>query len=287
MEGTMRIAILAALVLVAQAPVKANADDYPTVGYTYGTLEDSSLEYNCHQTEDSKLECKFVQLTVSRKAKAADVEAKVRDAPKRFPEVAKEIQKDGCESVDILLDALTGDSTPEQLYDRLGKNKSGSLEEFTTAISKVREQSVRDPARILLFKSMGRMCHNPTIENYIASLRAEGDLELKSCRVWSNSFSQTFIWVDSFSSGQGAWVVEGKPEGPCGTLQLSRFEKDRGSGAGSFWNYYARKVATNPSGEFLPDMSCSSTVDQKEYPYLWKKSRDNNLGCQYVDLSPI
>ncbi|WP_455872836.1 hypothetical protein [Rhizobium yanglingense] len=66
--------------------------------------------------------------------------------------------------------------------------------------------------------------------------------------------------------------MSSQPEGQCGVVQLSRFEKDQSDTSGLFCRYIARKAATNPSRTVLPGLGCSA-VDQGEYVYDWKKTR--------------
>jgi hypothetical protein len=92
------------------------------------------------------------------------------------------------------------------------------------------------------------------------------------------------VWVADFANC-GAWVVSAQPEGPCGIVQLSRFEMDK-EYKSLFWRYVARKTATNPTGTLMPGFSCSA-VDQGEYVYDWKKTRSDYLQCEFVEFSPI
>ncbi|NKK36328.1 hypothetical protein GFL72_17025 [Rhizobium leguminosarum bv. viciae] len=129
------------------------------------------------------------------------------------------------------------------------------------------------------------MCDHPTEENFLKITKADHDKDLRTCEVSSNPFAQEFVWVSDFGNG-GAWVVSSQPEGPCGVVQLSRFEKDQSDASGLFWRYIARKAATNPSGTVLPGLSCSA-VDQGEYVYDWKKTRSDHMQCEFVEFSPI
>ncbi|MBZ9793362.1 hypothetical protein K9B32_25170 [Rhizobium sp. 3T7] len=135
------------------------------------------------------------------------------------------------------------------------------------------------------FRALAGMCDHSTEENFLKIAKAGHDKNLRTCQISSNPFAQQFVWVSDFDNG-GAWVVSSQPEGPCGVVQLSRFEKDQSATSDLFWRYIARKAATNPSGTVLPGLSCSA-VDQGEYVYDWKKPRSDHLQCEFVEFSPI
>ena len=135
------------------------------------------------------------------------------------------------------------------------------------------------------FRALATMCDHPTEENYLKIAKVEHDKDVRTCRVSSNPFTQEFVWVSDFGNG-GAWVVSSQPDGPCGVVQLSRFEKDKSDTSSLFWRYVARKAATNPSGTVLPGLSCSA-VDQGEYVYDWRNTRSDHLQCEFIDFSPL
>jgi hypothetical protein len=156
---------------------------------------------------------------------------------------------------------------------------------FKEGMMRLQEDAKANPSMLDTFRALAGMCDHPTEENYLKITRADHDKNLLTCQVSSNPFAQEFVWVSDFGNG-GAWVVSSQPEGLCGVVQLSRFEKDQSDTSGLFWRYIARKAATNPSGTVLPRLSCSA-VDQGEYVYDWKKTRSDHLQCEFVEFSPI
>ena len=70
------------------------------------------------------------------------------------------------------------------------------------------------------------------------------------------------------------------PEGPCGIVQLSRFEKDPDDDSRFFWLYFSKKAVTNPRGKLLLGMQCSD-LDETEYKYDWR-SREIYAQCDYI-----
>jgi hypothetical protein len=127
---------------------------------------------------------------------------------------------------------------------------------------------------------MNALCREPVEARYLDMIRFSHQRDTRTCLASSNRFIQRFRRV----TGSDSWVVTDTPTGPCGTVNASRFEKDK-SVRLDFWRYYAKKVITNPQGEFLPGTSCTK-LDQDEYFYDWR-SKDWQLGCDYIEFSPI
>ena len=101
-----------------------------------------------------------------------------------------------------------------------------------------------------------------------------------TCAVNSHRFTQRFKRVD----GAGPWVVMDQPNGPCGVINVSRFERPTGS-TFPVWNYRAKKVVTNPGGELMPRFSCSD-LDEREFVYDWR-SEEKFLNCNYIKFGPL
>ncbi|MBP6010743.1 MAG: hypothetical protein KBA31_00820 [Alphaproteobacteria bacterium] len=117
----------------------------------------------------------------------------------------------------------------------------------------------------------------------VALAKVNFEKDQRTCLVNSHTFTQRFRWVDDLG-GRGAWVTEDKPTGPCGTIQLSRFEPDPTTKPSlRFWKYYARKAVTNPQGSMYGAMKCTE-LDQGTYPYDWNGPRETGMGCDYVSF---
>lgn len=104
----------------------------------------------------------------------------------------------------------------------------------------------------------------------------------------SNTFEQTFKLVSPGGNAKISWVIESQPSGPCGVVQLSRFESETtkiGNSTYVDWNYVARKAVTNPSGELFLGLQCSG-LDQGEYFYDWR-SEVHQMSCDYIEFSLI
>jgi hypothetical protein len=102
--------------------------------------------------------------------------------------------------------------------------------------------------------------------------------------VSSNTFKQTF---QRGSDGK-TWRVQDAPNGPCGALNVGRFEpetREAGNSNFTFWKYFARRVITNPNASFFGASKCSG-FDQAEYEHDWK-DKDRQLTCEYVKFTPF
>ena len=108
------------------------------------------------------------------------------------------------------------------------------------------------------------------------------DKDMRTCKVSANTFEGTFNAIAS-QSGADTWVAQSTPSGPCGAVQLSRFESESAAGV-RFWKFFSRKAITNPTGMFY-GQSCSG-FDQREYEWDWR-SEETFQGCDYIEFSPI
>ena len=79
--------------------------------------------------------------------------------------------------------------------------------------------------------------------------------------------------------GPGTWSVIPKATGPCGIVQLDRFESDSG-----FFNYIFKKAVTNPNGDDI--IGNCDKWDENEYVYSWK-SKSYPLECRYIEFSVL
>ena len=139
-------------------------------------------------------------------------------------------------------------------------------------------------AKFTSLKTLVNFCKNPTLDGAIEVFSAGNERDASTCKVGPNTYEQRFKYVQDYSSGTGAWVVISEPTGPCGIINLSRFEKFSKSGFTS-WNYIAKKTVTNPKGQASLGMSCSD-LDEEEYLYSWV-SKEHHLGCEIIEFSPF
>lgn len=256
--------VLAAVVLSPSAM----AQDVPSIGLLYNTVEGQSLNYRCQVNGSERLSCEFVQTAVRKKATAKDLAASIQAAQVQFKS-EKPHNADECRTYREVLAVLEG-------------RKAAPKAEAMSNLSKVERADA-----VITAKSLIDYCTKPTEANLVAIVKLSHDKDSRTCSSSSNSYKQTFRRV-SDSGTRPVWVAETSPEGPCGIVQLSRFEPEElslGSSKSVFWKYIARKSITNPNGQLVPGMQCKS-LDESSYTYDWR-AKEHQLTCDYVVFSPI
>lgn len=278
-------ALFMTLILSVLSSQAFAADEHPTTGIIYNTKEDSSITYNCTKMQSGVLECEFVQTAVRKKTKAEDLKKKIEQAKKQLPDALKELSSEKtCDWMSVMLNVLEGKSTPEKAAEDAPKGAVSDKKQFIKGMKEMSPSKKQD--LLVSLRTLDEFCKTKSEESYLKITKLEHEKEMRTCTVSSNPFKQNFKWVEDYS-GKGAWVVDAKPEGPCGVVQLTRFEADRTDSKLVFWRYIAKKAITNPKGELLlPGLSCGD-LDQGEYLYDWKNDRDSKLGCEYIEFSPI
>src|SRR5690606_6789108 len=171
-----------------------------------------------------QLTCKFTQLAVRKKLTATDL-AKHRkqfEDSLRTEDLGKE-----CTQMQEMFDVYDGKrAPPEPIEWKDPRDK----QEADAAVKALKEAcSTKDVSKL-------RELNERTLRQ-----------EMRTCRVSANNFEQTFRRVHDPVTKSFAWVVDGEPEGPCGIVQLSRFEPRKWK-TFTNWNYIARKAITNPNG---------------------------------------
>jgi hypothetical protein len=276
--------ILGALVVSVLSSQVFAANEYPTTGLIYNTKEDSSITYNCTKMQNGLLECDFVQTSVRKKSKPTDMNEKIEQAKKQFLNDTKKPDPDfdkQCKQMSSFLGLLEGKETPEHYAQNA---EVSDKQKFIQGIKEMSDSKKEDA--LINIRAFNVFCNTRSEESYLKLTQIDIDKDMRTCTVSSNPFKQTFRWVSDYSSGTGAWVSDSKAEGQCGVVQLNRFEFEPSSKDFGFWKYYAKKAITNPKGNVLPGFSCSN-MDENEYLYDWKSDRDNKLGCEYIEFSPL
>lgn len=276
----MKLLIVATFAL---APFSVFADDFPTFGQLYSRDDDSALSYDCTRNQVQRLRCEFIRTTISKNAKPEDLERTLAEARDVFPRVAKDwADPKQCGLFRAYLAMLEGDMTIEaalQQYPKLTDDPA----EFTASITQYTEDARNNPDLLKGFRALVDMCDSPSADNYLKLKRTAHEKDLRTCRITSRSFTEEFTGVPGLNN-DGAWIVSAQPEGLCGVLQLSRFEKDRSDTTRTAWRYIVRRIVSNPTGEVMPGTSCS-TLERKEQVFDWKQTRSDYMRCDFVNFS--
>lgn len=227
----------------------ALAQEAPTHGRAYNTVEISAIRYDCKVAQGDGLECEFLQTAVRKKqvsqASATDVN----------------FDADDCAGYPEILERLEGKRPPPD------ENK-------LDAMTDVMKKDI-----ILMFGAIVRICSNPSEENKLALINLMQDQERRTCIVTANQWHESLKKVSD-----GIWVTNGVPQGVCGVVQLNRFEREQSAGI-TFWKYIARKAITNPEAEWEwgSGVKCKDVVDENVYVYDWR-SQNHQRSCDYFEF---
>lgn len=247
------------------------AGDSPTVGMVYNTKERNFLIYSCSEGQDHSLDCEFTQTRVTKKLTADDVKTRLNEARKGFP-TSTDLAPESCKVYRDMFEVLRG--------HKRAPNKQG--QDFSKNMSNMERKDM-----LKITSAMITACNSKTEENYLNAIRAMLDKDTRTCVISSYNFKQSFHLVLDNFSGARSWVAKGDPHGPCGIVQLSRFEPDKLKGSELVvWKYIAKKAITNRQGLAMPGIACKD-LDENEYIFDWKPKTPHAVNCDYIEFSPL
>ena len=230
----------------------------------YNTKERSALRYHCEQIGNQELKCSFIQVAVRPKTTPEML-------PKKFAELeraiaAEKLTPERCDFMRNSLEVLRAKSLPE-IEKMARQDYEAALDGTAAAVI---------------------ACDTGSFEAYRKFSQRQIEAELKRCVVSLNPFEQTFTSIKEKGERGNVWVTSNPPEGPCGIVQLSRFELvEIYPGAKSLaWNYVARKAVTNPEGE-LPLLGSCKNLDENEYLYVWNPddALPSWVDCEQIEFT--
>ncbi len=248
-------------------PLSASAQDYPfrqTV--FFGTVDDASLTTFCTLAGEGRIDCDFVQTTVSRAGNDGDFNRDLEASITNILKSDDEFDEKMCEEMRIATGAIETGIVPDTFSEG---------DEFIEYLSTM--PSVQKSDYLLVSRAVVALCETPNHETAEAFLRATHDIKIRTREITSRSFKQTFITKD----GGATWFSNQGPTGDCNVIQISRFEKAKDHH--SAWVYYTRKVVTNKEGSDLSSDGLTSCdlLNEREFFYDWKES-DRPLNCAYI-----
>jgi hypothetical protein len=244
-------------------PLVATAAEHPTIGLIFNTKDRASLEFNCEMDSTSALSCDFVQVSLRPKATPTDLAKSLEDARKQKLEP---VTKKTCDDMAGYVASLEGRAPmpPKSHPFETDYQKQDMLKGLRAALA---------------------YCQQPSRAGMEEMARITHDKEARTCLASSYRFHQIFRRVSDAASNKTTWVVKSEPSGPCGIVQLDRFEAVRPFGDKMpFWEYTARKAVTNPSATDLL-MKCSD-FDESTYVYTWDTQyQERAVRCDYIEFS--
>jgi hypothetical protein len=233
------------------------ADDHPSVGFTSNSIDKDFIQYKCDRPTQGGMICKFTQVKVRAQDKRENLEEKLS----RIPEFEKQIRKkpkthnERCKEYSQVGKLLRSKDDPN--------DKAAA--EFHRNWEAMHPREKQDMSNVVAL--FGNICDAPTPENIAAFMRAEHEQETRTCVVLVSNFEQTFQ-----RTAAGKWVHRGSPEGDCGIISVTSFEKAHPKF--SLWNYTTGKVVTNM------ERSCNRH-NETGHVYNWRPEIFFK-GCDYV-----
>lgn len=237
-------------------------NDYPAFGMLMGEQAKDLMQFKCDPPTVQGLTCHFTQILVSKGGGPEKLKKSLANAPDLLKELEGGKAADTCASMKNLAHAIrTGATLPD-------KNQQAFLEKLTKNTTE-RADTLRS------FESVETACNTPTKENVEAWLRAENDKDTRTCSLLSNSFEQTFT-----IQSPNIWVHNGGPDGLCGVVTVTTFERDKDANSKMFWNYRTRKIVTSKDALDTTLLNCRM-LDEGEYLYTWR-TETYFKGCDYI-----
>jgi uncharacterized protein YnzC (UPF0291/DUF896 family) len=266
MRGIVKIFSFVVLLVPSLA---YSLNEYPTNGVVHNATEASALAYECTLTDPMTLDCEFVQTSLRNNKTKSDAEKELNEVMGKKIDWEKESNPKQCSEMSEYLSYLEGTKKPQN--DQ--KNKIDTLTD------------IEKSEQIALIKVYVKVCKTHRSEDLRALVKMSLDKDVRSCKISTNKFRQTFQVVSDGLQSK-IWVVKGDPSGECGIVQLSRFVPiTEVIGESKFvnWNYVAKKIVTNRNGKTLFGGACTD-FDESEYEYDWH-SKTWTKGCDYIEFS--
>ena len=261
MKVMFRLLLAASVGLITTNAVLAQ--DFPRTGSVYNERESNYLTYECEMLNSLEMKCSFIQTMVIKPSKQtvyADKEKKLASCVKDFSEPnGFDSKKEICEMAPLLgiFDGSLSREEALKLTINGQKMTAGKLDEI---MAKPAEISRYVAAKTSVITEICKS--SDPREVCEGMLAAENDLTLRTCKVNSSKFEQSF---SRLSSENTVWTVRDSASGECGIINVSRFEKD----SDYLWRYISQKVVTNPSATAIGNMKCSE-FDQRVFTFGWK-----------------
>jgi hypothetical protein len=161
---------------------------------------------------------------------------------------------------------------------RTGRAVGGAKQELLTQFLNDKDRA-REMMKVL--DPLVTFCRNPTLENARRVIEAEYDKDMRTCYVSVNPFRQSF----TLNVSSGHWEHVSPPDGACGVVQLTYFEKAPDAAANlPFWRWVTSKKILNKEATDL--FGKCSGLDEAEYVYDWH-STENLMHCDFIQFDVL
>lgn len=257
-------------VLVAYlATVAARAE--PISGWLTGQ-ENDFLQFVCDPLLDGTKECTFTQVTMRPKLDADEVEALIRE---RLPDAMADLTGADSEATctyfagleQTIRAALNGDLDAARAHVAEMPDEARAEFDFEVFAKEMEGMDPRQGADILQgFTAMSAACNDPGEDSVEALLRQQLELEARTCKLFLNSWKDTFKQVSD-----KVWsLADSSAKGQCAVSRLDRFECDGPYSCA----YIAEKRVLNKEGKGV--IPCR---ELEETAFRYEHSEPIYLGC--------
>ena len=253
------------LLMISPTSTFASKIDYPTSILVYGTTENDYISGSCEKLGEFKIKCHFVQAHISKDRSPEDLPKKMAQAVKELEgNTEKILDKKTCSETRLMLNALRTGKVPE------GGDKALFEKNFIKAHPRQKNDMINS------LKLLSNVCDDPSRNNIESMAKNLHDKELRTCKVWVNSYDETF----TRSIRSPHWVSNEGPSGPCGVVNIDVLKKVS-SGNFDFWVYDTKRIVTNKEAKEFGDLlHCKDKPEPKMF-YDWKQT-ENFLACDYI-----
>ena len=256
--------------LVLMMAGHSSAEQYaPDTGRVWGQEQTDFLEYNCKMLSDERLSCDFIQTMVTKADNSPDMYE--NELNRCYDEALGENEsydENICNYIKTTLYLFDGLITENEFVERMGTSDI----DFERLLG---NQTTKDTLRYRFSTMAPLMCEKTiTKDQCIKMATAYSEERENTCNVITNTYSQTFAKANS--TDKDIFTVETSANGPCGVINVSRFERDYND----YWNYISQKVVTNPSGQSV--LGDCSELDEDTYEYSWKPEDGVVKNCKFI-----
>lgn len=242
----------------------------PTSGFLWGQDQTDHIEYECDEIGVDKIRCDFLQTIVRKNISDEDsyqsqVEECITTSLGANPSYDPKI----CLMMEAGIMVFDEKITPREFADAL------EIEDLQPVLEMFNNESRRATAEYRFRQGQPLMCAEEITEQFcVDMIGQQRQSDAETCKINTNRFSQTFVRVGD--TGTGVFSVEAPPTGPCGIINVSRFELDYMDR----WNYTSQKVITNPNA--VSAFGSCSDLDEGVYNYSWRPEDGVVKNCKLV-----
>ncbi len=260
--GTKKM-LIATLLLGGPSLSIAELPDYPgnsnilhdQSGARNSILMDCSFE----NRDTGKISCQFFQMSVSYALNPDEYESKLDEELHeiRSPDFVKneDLVAGAKKACDVYLE---GKSEFDKKIDMAkGSGKEGH------------QRLVRE----LLAGACDLKTEEAAKEFFEKLVQISLDWETKTCKVWPNSWEETF--TPEYTNDGFYWLSKSVAHGECGVLNVSTLKKD----GDYFWKYESRRIVTNKEGG--GGLIECSHVEERTAIYSWR-SKEHLVNCREI-----